>query len=390
MDYNALIEAYRAKYTTEPRIFRAPGRINIIGEHTDYNDGFVLPAAIDREIGFLIGLNHTNRIRLYSLDMDQGISFTLDSYQSLDTDWAQYVIGIIDQLQQKGISVPGFDCVIGGDIPLGAGLSSSAALECATLTALNTVFDLHLDQRTVAQMAQKAENEYVGVNCGIMDQFASVFGQQNHCLKIDCRSLEYKTYPLALNGYQLVLVDSLVKHSLASSEYNTRRAECEEGVSLLQKHYPEVKALRDVSPEMVTKHQEEFRPEVYRRCKYITEENQRVTQACEALVSHDLTTLGNLLYATHHGLQHEFEISCPELDFLVDFTRPRTEILGARMMGGGFGGCSINLVANEAADQFCADVKAAYAEKFGQEPAIYQVQTAHGASEITEHVMHHV
>lgn len=382
MDYSTLLESYKERFVTTPRLFRSPGRINIIGEHTDYNDGFVLPAGIDKEIAMLIGINNSDQFNLYSLDEDEAVNFTLDNYTSVKEGWAQYIIGVIDQLTKAGHRLGGVDCVFTGDIPVGAGMSSSAALECATTYGFSELFDLNIDKRSITLLAQSAENKYVGVNCGIMDQFASVFSVENHAIKLDCRDLTYDLYDLDLKGYQFVLVDSMVKHSLASSEYNVRRAECEEGVAVLHASYGGVHSLRDASVDQLEHVKEDMKPNVYKRCKYMINEISRVTKAANAMKAHDLEELGKLLYETHHGLQHEFEISCEEIDFLVDFTRNYESVLGARMMGGGFGGCSINLVESSMVDQFVSEIQGAYNHKYGKTPSIYLVNTANGTSEV--------
>ncbi|WP_422355627.1 galactokinase [Roseivirga pacifica] len=383
MEYSALLQLYKDRFNSEPRVFRSPGRINIIGEHTDYNDGFVLPAGIDKEICMVMGVNFSDTFNLYSVDKKECVSFTIDTYKEVSAGWAKYIIGVIDQLVQMEIAIGGFDCVFQGDIPLGAGLSSSAALECATLYGLKHLFNVELSKKEIALIAQKAENQYVGVNCGIMDQFASVFAAEGQALKLDCRDLSYELYPLEMQGYQLVLVDSLVSHNLASSEYNVRRAECEEALAILQQKHPHFLALRDASIEDLEAQKDEFRTVVYKRAKYMIEEIARVGKACQAMTSNDLPELGSLLYATHAGLQHEFEISCKELDFLVDFTRDKEEILGSRMMGGGFGGCTINLVKDDFVEDFELSVSKAYEAAYGKAPAIYRVKTSSGSSEIT-------
>lgn len=387
MDYTQLLHTFHSKYGTSPRIFRSPGRINIIGEHTDYNDGFVLPAAVDKEIAMAICVNDSDKFRLYSCDAGQEVTFTGENYQLVKEDWAQYIIGVIDELKKAGYTVSGIDCAFTGDIPMGAGMSSSAALECAALFGLNELFGFNLGRHSIVKLAQRAENEYVGVKCGIMDQFASVFAEQNHALKLDCRDLNYESYSLDLGEYHLVLVDSMVKHSLASSEYNVRRAECEKGVSVFKKHQPEVGSLRDVSIHLLHQVKDELEGKVFQRCKYIIEEIMRVNKACESMQNNNLSKLGELLYATHHGLQHEYEVSCAELDFLVDFTRNREEILGARMMGGGFGGCTINLVKESTLEKFVADVQVAYQREFGKTPEVYPVNTASGSSEIENEII---
>lgn len=382
MDYPKLRKAFKDRFGHTPRLFRSPGRINVIGEHTDYNEGFVLPAGIDKEVCIAIAPNQTDNCQLYALDLSKAVAFPLAAYHQVHSGWAAYLVGVIDQLQAHGFIIGGFDCVFSGDVPIGAGLSSSAALECATLFALKTIYDLPLDNQTMVRLAQKAENEYVGVNCGIMDQFASMFAQEGHVLKLDCRDLSYQRYPLVTQEYQFVLVDSLVKHNLGDSEYNQRRSECEAGLAALKQQFPNIKALRDASIQELVAVRDAMEPVVYSRCKYIIEEIQRVNEACQALEQGNLERLGQLLYVAHQGMQYEFEISCPELDFLVDFTRPRAEVLGCRMMGGGFGGCTINLVKTDRMNDFSAAIGEAYEKAFGITPRFYHVNTAHGTSEV--------
>ena len=386
MDYRKLKVLFEQHFAnvprTEPRLFRSPGRINIIGEHTDYNGGFVLPAGVDKEIALYIAPSGSNAVELYSADKEEKISSNLQKYTEVTAEWARYPLGVLDQLLKLEHKVGGFYMVFGGNIPMGAGMSSSAALECATVFALNELFNLKLNKFEMVKLAQQAENQFVGVNCGIMDQFASIFAAENTALKLDCRDLTYKGFSLNLTGYQLILVDSMVKHSLASSEYNTRRAECEEGLRIIQQSNPTVVNLRDVTLSQLEEYAPEMRPVVYQRCQYVIKEIQRVVDACQALEQHNLQRLGFLLYETHEGLQHNYEVSCPELDFLVDFTRELPEVLGARMMGGGFGGCTINLVESQFAQEFTEKISVAYKTQWSQKPAIYPVKTATGASEI--------
>uniref|UniRef100_UPI001A9784FE galactokinase n=1 Tax=Sabulibacter ruber TaxID=2811901 RepID=UPI001A9784FE len=294
------------------------GRVNLIGEHTDYNEGFVLPAAIDKEIYFAIAPNGTQEMRAYSFDLNEKGTFSLEQVEPTQTAWANYLLGVVAQLQKAGHAVPGFDLVFGGNIPMGAGLSSSAAVECGLAYALNHLFGYGVEKMDLVKMAQKAEHEYAGVMCGIMDQFASMFGKRDHVVRLDCRSLEYQYFPFDMREYRLVLCDTQVKHSLASSEYNTRRQECETGVAILQKHYPQIHSLRDVTLEMLAQHQAEFDPVVYRRCTYVVQENLRVEEGCLDLERGDLEAFGQKMFASHQGLQHDYEVSCPELDFLAE------------------------------------------------------------------------
>ncbi|WP_439556126.1 galactokinase [Dyadobacter sp.] len=383
-----ILEAVKDKYFQkfgngdEVRVFRSPGRINLIGEHTDYNNGFVLPASVDKAVYFVISPRADQQVVLYATDLDETYTFSLDDLSKPAASWPHYQIGIIDQIHKKGLKVGGFNAAFGGDVPVGAGLSSSAALECCLLFGLNEIFGLGLDRFSVVKMSQKAENEYVGVQCGIMDQFASAFGKQEQVIRLDCRSLEYEYFPFPMDDYLLVLCDTSVKHSLASSEYNTRRLECEKGVSILQKYDPAIQSLRDVAPSLVEAHRDELGDVVYRRCKFITEEIQRVQDACDLLVQGNLPDFGKKMYATHDGLQHEYEVSCPELDFLVLQTRNNDNVLGARMMGGGFGGCTINLVKKNAVEAFEEQMKQAYKQEYNIDLPCYRVKITDGTEEI--------
>lgn len=385
MDAKVIQQKFFERYEREPLMVRAPGRINLIGEHTDYNDGFVLPAAIDKEMILAVGKNNTDSCRLFSMDYNESISFKLVDFKpSAQHPWANYIMGVVDQLQKGGYTLEGFDCVFGGNIPIGAGLSSSAALECGTAYALSKLFDLDVEKRTLVRYAQKAEHIFAGVQCGIMDQFASVMGKKDHAIRLDCRSLEFSYFPLKLGNYQVVLCDTQVKHSLASSEYNTRRKECEEGVSVVKSKYPEVKSLRDITLQMLDELQQELSAEVYKRCRYVIEENERLLRGCELLEQEDMEGFGRQMYGSHEGLSRQYEVSCPELDFLVDFTRDKPYVLGARMMGGGFGGCTINLLAIEHKEDFIRDISLAYQEKFKIDLKTYEVVIKDGAGLVEE------
>lgn len=365
-----------------PRLFRSPGRINLIGEHTDYNNGFVLPASVDKAVYFAIAPREDNLVQLEAVDLNESYEFQLDDLSKPEQQWPIYQLAVLDQLQKKGIKIKGFKASFGGDLPVGAGMSSSAALECCLLFALNELFGLGLDRLGIVKMAQRSENEYVGMKCGIMDQFASVFGKEQSVIQLDCRSLEYEYFPFPMDEYLLILCDTKVKHSLADSEYNLRRQECERGVEILHKYDPEVRSLRDATPDMVAEHEEEMGPIVYKRCKFMTEEILRVQEACALLLEGDLESFGEKMYDTHDGLQHLYEVSCPELDFLVDKTRNNGDVAGARMMGGGFGGCTINLVWREGADRFEKKMKEAYQNEFNIELPCYRVNITDGTAEI--------
>lgn len=385
MNVELIKEKFLALYGHKPLLVRSPGRINLIGEHTDYNDGFVLPAAIDKEMVLAVAKNDTDSCHIYSMDYEESMSFKLDSFSpSKEHPWANYLMGVVDQLQKAGHSLEGFDCVFGGDVPMGAGLSSSAALECGTAYALSELFGMGIERRALAQYAQKAEHTFAGVQCGIMDQFASLMGREEHAIRLDCRSLDFSYFPLKLGNYQVVLVDSQVKHSLASSEYNTRRKECEEGVATVQNKYPEVQSLRDISLEMLDEVKQELSPVVYRRCRYVIEENDRLLSGCALLEAGDLHGFGEKMYGSHDGLSADYEVSCPELDFLVDYTRDKPYVLGARMMGGGFGGCTINLLEAAHKEAFIREISQAYQDQFGIAPKTYEVIISAGTGIIPQ------
>ena len=369
------------QYFGEPDfIVRSPGRINLIGEHTDYNLGFVLPAAIDKAIYMAIRKRNDNTIQLVAGDLDEIFQTSLNDMQSSDQQWPNYIVGVVDQLVKAGNTITGFDAVVMGDVPLGAGLSSSAAVECATAFALNTLFDLGLDKKSMVQLSQKAENEFVGVQCGIMDQFASMFGKKEQVIRLDCRSLEYEYMPFDTSDISIVLFDTGVKHSLASSEYNLRRQECEAGVSIIRRTYPQVHSLRDADIGMVNDCLSSADNVVYRRCKYIVEEISRLQEACIDLQQYNLPDFGQKMFATHDGLSKLYEVSCKEADALVDMVRDYPSVLGARMMGGGFGGCTINLVKKEALNELIDEVAAKYEQEFNRMLKNYVVSIDDGTS----------
>lgn len=375
-----LTSAFRNTFGKEPQlVLRAPGRVNLIGEHTDYNNGFVLPAAIDKEITFAISLSDNGNFHLFATDLDESYTFNPNALRiSEDKKWANYLIGVVAQYQKKGHQVPPLNIAFGGNIPLGAGLSSSAAVECGLAYAINELMALNLSKAELAHMAQKAEHEFAGVQCGIMDQFASIMGKKEHVIRLDCQSLDYSYFPFPMDAYQIVLCDTQVKHSLASSEYNNRRKECEEGVRTLANHYPEVKSLREVSLSMLEKHRNEMDEVVFDRCQYVVQENERVLKGCQDLSEGDLVAFGKKMYASHEGLSKKYAVSCDELDFLVGLTQDKESVLGARMMGGGFGGCTINLVKVDAIAKFEAEMKAAYQERFNVALVTYQVAIEDG------------
>jgi galactokinase len=364
----------------KPLIVRSPGRVNIIGEHTDYNNGFVLPAAIDKAIYVAITPREDETIRLYSGEFDEDFNTTLSEMKPTDRVWPNYILGVADQFRKKGYIIRGFDLSIDGDVPIGSGLSSSAAVECATAMALNTIFHLDLPKLELVFRAQKAEHVFAGVMCGIMDQFASVFGKKDHVIRLDCQSLDFEYVPLKLEGCKILLLNTNVKHSLASSEYNTRRAQCEQGVALVKAHDPEVNSLRDITIDQLDRYVKPADEVIYRRCKYVVEEKERLLTGCEDLKRGDIRSLGKKMFATHDGLSHDYEVSCPELDFLVDAVRDNPAVLGARMMGGGFGGCTINLVEEAAIEGLVHDLGLAYKKEMGKELTAYIAQIEDGTS----------
>jgi galactokinase len=373
-------DIYREVFGEEPLLVRSPGRVNLIGEHTDYNEGFVLPAAINKAIYIASGKRNDDELHFIAADIDERYSSSLSSFQKKPGHWSDYINGVVDQLLKAGHKLSGFNCVLGGDIPTGAGLSSSAAVECSVIFSLNQLFGLGLDKMTMVKLAQKAENEYVGVQCGIMDQFASMFGKAGHAIRLDCRSLEYTYEPLDLKGIRIVLFDTNVKHSLAGSEYNTRRKQCEEGVALVRSHHPHVKSLRDVSEEMVEQYLRHHDITVYERCLYVVQEIERLQQACSDLEKNDLVSFGKKMFATHHGLSKLYDVSCKELDFLVEQVRNEPAVLGARMMGGGFGGCTINLIKEESIDRISASIAEAYRKAYNTDLKTYVTETKDGTS----------
>jgi galactokinase len=375
-----IVKTFQDYYRREPVVVRSPGRVNLLGEHTDYNSGFVLPAAIDKEIYLAVAANNTGSLRAYAFDLQEETVISLAPLTPSPRGWANYLVGVVAQFQLAGLPVPGFDLVFGGNIPMGAGLSSSAAVACGLAYALNHLFKFNQPRLALAKMAQQAEHQYAGVRCGIMDQFASLYGKTNHVIKLDCRSLAYQYYPCDMSGYRLVLCDTQVKHALASSAYNTRRQECEAGVILLQRHYPHVHSLRDVTLAMLEKHRADFPPQVYLRCSFVVKENARVEGGAADLAGGDLAAFGAKMFASHQGLQQEYEVSCPELDFLAHWAAQDEAVLGARMMGGGFGGCTINLVKQDRLENFAASINQTYERRFSRQLRVYMARLVAGTS----------
>lgn len=368
------------KFTDQPAIFKSPGRINILGEHTDYNEGFVLPAAIDKNIYVAIGKRTDNQIHLFAADFNENFTTGIEDIKPATIQWPNYILGIVDQLQKNGHTIAGFNLVIDGDIPIGAGLSSSAAVECAVIFALNEIFKLGLTRMQMVPLAQKAEHVFAGVNCGIMDQFASMFGKKNNAIKLDCRSLHYEYVPIKMDGYEIVLLNTNVKHNLAASAYNQRRQQCEAGISIIAQNNPTISSLREVNMAMLKDYVEKVDSLIYKRCKYVVQENERLQGACDDLKKGNIKALGEKMYQTHNGLRYDYDVSCKELDFLVDYVKATTDVAGARMLGGGFGGCTINLVKEEAVEKLITEISIAYQEAMNLPLTAYQVTVENGTS----------
>jgi len=379
---SAVERAFIDQFNTKPILFCSPGRINLIGEHTDYNNGLVLPAAIDKYIYLAIAKRSDEEIHIYSDDYQDLYISSLGSLTQSGKLWPDYINGVIHQIQNIGKKLGGVNIAFGGDIPQGAGLSSSAAIECATAFALNTIFDLGFSTLELAKIGQAAENKFVGVNCGLMDQFASVFGKANNLIKLDCESFEYAYIPFNTKDYSLVLFDTQVKHSLASSAYNERRQQCEYGVELVKKHHPEIKSLRQVSHQMLNDFVKDVDEVVYDRCDFVVSEIQRLQDACNDLLKDDFQQFGKRMFETHEGLKAKYEVSCPELDFLVDFVKRFPGVIGSRMMGGGFGGCTINLIKTEALNRIADETLQAYKDSLGLDMRIYYVKIEDGTRRV--------
>ena len=372
-------KVFKERFGGEGTLYASAGRINLIGEHTDYNGGFVFPGAIDKVIMADIRPNGLEKVKVFSIDINQYCEFGLREEDAPKESWARYIFGICREIQKRGGTVKGFDAVFAGNVPLGAGLSSSAALESCFAFALNDLFNGNkIDKFELAKIGQSTEHNDCGVNCGIMDQFASVFGREGNLMRLDCRSMEYEYFPFNPKGYRLVLVDSRVKHELADSPYNRRRESCERVAKALG-----VETLRDADMEMLDRIKDDITAEDYFRAKFVIEEKQRVLDVCEALVRNDYETVGKKMYETHNGLSKDYEVSCEELDFLNDVAR-ECGVTGSRIMGGGFGGCTINLVRDDIHDSFVETAVARFNEKYGHEPRIYDVVISDGARKVAE------
>ncbi len=374
------IEAdFAERFGGEGNIYASAGRINLIGEHTDYNGGFVFPGAIDKVIMAEIRPNELDKVRVFSIDINEYVEFGLREEDAPSQSWARYIFGICREIQKRGGSVKGFDAVFAGNVPLGAGLSSSAALESCFAFALNDLFNGNsIDKFELAKIGQSTEHNYCGVNCGIMDQFASVFGRKGNLMRLDCRSMEYEYFPFNPENYRLVLVDSRVKHELKDSPYNKRRESCERVAKRLG-----METLRDATMEYLDAIKGDITAEDYFRARFVIGEKERVLAVCDALNAGDYETVGKKMYETHEGLSKDYEVSCVELDFLNDVAK-EMGVTGSRIMGGGFGGCTINLLPNDLHDKFVAEVTKRFNEKYGHEPMIYDVVISDGARLVKE------
>lgn len=374
----SIVKEFGAHFKEEPLLIFSPGRINIIGEHTDYNDGFVFPAAVDKGIYAAISKSSENSSIAIASDLNERFEFSVKNSEPLNGgNWKNYILGVVGEIQKKGIEVGEFNVVFGGDIPNGSGMSSSAALENSIVYGLNELFDLGLSKTDMIFISQKAEHNYVGVNCGIMDQYASMFGQKNKALLLDCRTTEASSFLIDFKDYELLLINTNIKHSLADSAYNNRRAVCENAASLLN-----IKALRDATEEDLETIKDKVSDEDYQKALFVIQENNRAQEASKAIAANDIEKLGALIFGSHNGLSNQYHVSCNELDFLVDMAKESEDVIGARMMGGGFGGCTINIVKKGKSDAFIAKVAPLYKNKFNKECSPYAVNISDGTHKI--------
>lgn len=381
MDTRIIEEKFKSLFGDNYMVYTSPGRVNLIGEHTDYNGGFVFPGAIDKGIYAAINPNGTDKVRAYSADYNEQVEFGMNEEDAPKESWARYIFGVCREMKKRGFEPKGFDTVFVGDVPLGAGMSSSAALESTFANALNEIFNLNIDRFELARIGQSTEHNYCGVKCGIMDQFASVFGKKGHLMRLNCATMEFEYFPFNPEGYKVVLLDTVVKHELASSAYNKRRESCENACAHIKARHPEVNFLSDATMEMLDEVRSEISEEDYKRAVYVIGEKQRVLDVCEALGKGDYDTVGDRMFGTHYGMSKEYEVSCEELDFLNDVAK-QCGVTGSRVMGGGFGGCTINLVKEELYDNFIATAKKEYLAKFNREPKVYDVVISDGARRI--------
>lgn len=381
MNTEGLQKVFKEKFNTTGELYTSPGRVNLIGEHTDYNGGFVFPGAIDKGIFACIKLNNLNKVRAYSIDSEAYCEFGLNEEDKPQEHWAKYIFGVCREIQKRGISIYGFDTAFYGDVPLGAGMSSSAALESTYAFALDDMLKLNIDKFELARIGQATEHNYCGVKCGIMDQFASIFGKKGHLMRLNCATMKFEYFPFNPKGYKVVLLDTVVKHELASSAYNRRRESCENACAHIANRHPEVKFLSDASMEMLNEIRNEISAEDYMRAEYVIGEKQRVLDVCEALQKDDYETVGRCMYGTHYGMSRLYEVSCEELDYLNDIAK-ECGVTGSRVMGGGFGGCTINLVKDSLYSSFIEKAKEQFNNKFGHYPKVYDVVISDGSRKL--------
>jgi galactokinase len=376
-----VLHIFKQKFTTKPNVYFSPGRINLIGEHIDYNDGYVMPAAISKGVYYAVAANQTDTLNFYAADFDEHLSIAITDVKKLD-NWKNYVLSVVNEFVLLGKPVAGFNCVFGGDIPRGSGMSSSAAVEGGLAYALNDIFSFGLNRVELALLCQRAEHNYPNVKCGIMDMYASINGKKDHVILLDCKNITHNYFPLKLEGYKIVLLNTKVQHTLASGEYNVRRQRCEEGMVVLKKElninsFREIKSAADVEL-----HKDKMKPEVYNCCKFVVEEIDRTQKGAALLQQNDLAGFGEIMYAGHEGLSKLYDVSCPQSDFLVAFAKASGNVIGARQMGGGFGGCSINIIKHEAIDAFIAAATTAYKKEFDIELEAYVMEISDGVGKI--------
>jgi galactokinase len=382
MNKTDIIARFNEHFPGTPKLFAAPGRVNLIGEHTDYNDGYVFPMALDLNTCVAISARPDRNLQIWSENMKETILFSLDSNQARRKHWSDYVAGIAGELEKTGLHLPGADLYIESDVPVGAGLSSSAAIEISSALALAGLVNAPLNGAELAKLGQRAENRFVGMNCGIMDQFISVHGRADHALLLDCRTLDFHQVPLPSQAAHIVVCNTMVKHELGSSEYNKRRAECEEGVSLMRSDYPGITHLRDLSLAQFEKVQHKLSATVTKRCRHVISEDERVLASLTSLQSGNLVRFGRLMNESHDSLRDDYEVSCPELDILVDLARPLPGCLGSRMTGGGFGGCTVSLVVPDQVEAFINSIQAAYLDRTGLVAQVFSTVPSAGAHQM--------